>query len=124
MENIKEWAFGLALAAAAPFAWKWATTKGVEFLVGKAMGLLIKGLRGEGVEDADVKAFEHDVVLAFVRLAEAKLPDGGLGADRKAWATGRIVQCFPWLKGQEKQLSDLIDNAVNRMDVELKNVLK
>lgn len=124
MDQIKEWGLGLVLAAALPFAWRWASGRGVELLVGHAMRLLVKGLRGEGVEDPDLKAFEHDVVLAFVRLAEAKLPDNGLGADRKAWVQAKVLQVFPWLKGNEAQIGDLVEKAVSRMDAELKTLSK
>ena len=121
-EWMEQAAVGCGLLVAWPLAKRFVLPRLVDFLVGQGVSLLLKGLRGDGIEDADLKAFEHDVVFAFVRLAEKKLPDTGLGQERRAWVEASIVKAFPWLKGREQDLADAIEKAVIRMDVELKSM--
>lgn len=61
---------------------------------------------------------DRALVLAWVKWAEAKLPDAGLGASRKALITSFLSRIFPTsLAGV---ISDAIEEAVKAMDLELK----
>jgi len=123
MSAMKSWFYGAILALAASLAWTWAKTKGVDLLVGYVMRLFTKALRGEGIEDEDLRAFEHDVALAFCRLAEAKLSEAGKGPERRAWVIAKLTTAFPWLERNRDRLDELIETAVLKLDDELKSTI-
>lgn len=64
-------------------------------------------------------AADRDLILALVKWAEAKLPAPGVGDQRYKLVSAKIVQLFPWLKGQEQAVADLIENAVADMESEV-----
>ena len=62
----------------------------------------------------------REVVLAHVRLAEYKIPDGGLGEQKHLWVRAQLGKVFP--QAAVNALDGLIESAVLSMDVELKEV--
>lgn len=74
---------------------------------------------GKLKEVLDIKnPVDRALILAWVRWAEAKLPDEGLGADRKKLVTAFLRRLFPATLADV--LSDSIEEAVKTMDIELK----
>ena len=121
---MQEWIIGGLIALAAPLGIKWAGKRSINFLAHYLSKKLLVGLKGEGLEDEDVKAFLHDVTLSFIRLAERKLPDQGLGPERKKWMLDFLLSRLPFLKQYESTMSELIDELVKQNDQQLKDLLK
>jgi len=119
--GMKGWAFGIVAALAIPYIWSWAKSSGVALIVGASVNALNKALRAN-VGDADVDAFLRDVTLAFIRLAEKKLPDGGLGPERKKFVADFLTAKFPIFRGRESELSELIDALVIQEDAALEKL--
>lgn len=124
MEHIKDWLISGVGAIALGFALKWAYNKGCELVVDYAMRQLMLGLQGGGARDEDVREFVHDITLAFIKLAEKRLPDSGLGPERKKWVVDQLTHRLPILKGKEIILGDIIDKLVSTMDCQLKRSIQ
>ena len=63
---------------------------------------------------------DRDLILAIVKWAENKCPDRGKGSERYELAARKVVYYFPFLAGREADLKAIIEEAVARMDEELK----
>lgn len=94
--------------------------------VPKFMGKKMEALLGEALEKVeDIKdpverKLVEDIALAVVKWAEYKIPDKGQGRARFEAAATKLCLMLPFLKGKDKLVADLIENAVAAMD----NVLK
>ena len=105
------------------FFWRKFKGRVVDAIVGAAFRKLISLSKGEGVADADLREFVAAVTLAFVHLAERKLPDSGLGAERLAWVEAMLLRVFPFLAHvPEADRRAFIEEAVKRMDDRLKEI--
>ena len=66
------------------------------------------------------KPEDKELVLALVKWAEIKFPDRGKGQERFKLAAEKLVGLLPFLKGKEAKIAQMIEEAVWRMDEELK----
>ena len=115
------WASGLlggvvltgAIMAVAKFAPKFVGKK-MEALLGDAMEKV------DDIKDPVEKKLVQDIALAVVKWAEYKIPDKGPGRARYEAAAAKLCLMLPFLKGKDKLIADLIENAVAAMDDELK----
>lgn len=119
MEMIGGWLGGLfstnwgmlAVGAVSAFIGKWLAKK-IPFFIADKFGGKLKEILN--LEDSADRA----LVLAWVRWAEAKLPDAGLGEKRKELVMAFLSRLFP--RALASVLSDIIELAVKQMDEELK----
>ena len=94
----------------------------------KAAGKWASGLLGKGmaemdkIEDPVEKELVHNIAVAVVKWAEYKIPDKGQGRARFDAAAAKLCALLPFLKGRDKAIADIIENAVVAMDEELKKV--
>ena len=72
------------------------------------------------ITDPKRKELIRDVALALVKLAEYEIPDKGQGRARFDSVAGKLCATLPFLKGRDKDIADIIENAVAAMDAELK----
>ena len=63
---------------------------------------------------------DKELAMAIVKWAEHKIPDRGMGRERYELAAKKLVEYMPFLKGRDSDLADIIEEAVARMDEELK----
>jgi len=109
--SIKTWAIGLAGAAVLSFGLKWVLSKGIDLLISWQMGK-IQGMLKANTGDKALDQFEADLVLALVKLAQAKMPKDGLGAERKKFLIDFLTAKLPLFKGREDILAQIIDKIV------------
>ena len=90
--------------------------------VGKKMGSLLGDAmeKVDDIKDPVEKKLVQDIALAVVKWAEYKIPDKGQGRVRFEAAAAKLCLMLPFLKGKDKLVADLIENAVAAMDDELK----
>jgi len=74
----------------------------------------------EKIKNPERKAKVEAVAKALVEWAEYEIPDKGQGRARFEAVAGKLVAWIPALKGKDKTVADLIENAVAAMDAELK----
>lgn len=91
----------------------------------KYLGGLFSKALDKGFENIDkVKGAEHallmDVAMALVKYAEYKIPDKGKGKEKYKNVAAWLCKIFPFLKGREEIIADVIENSVAIMDEELK----
>ena len=122
MELVKLWAGGIVGVLVIGWGLKWAKTKGVDALVAYVGNKIMAALKDDSVNDLDLRAFQRDIIMAFVRLAEKKLPDSGMGPERKKWVLDFLTTRLPIFKGREAELGELIDKLVATLDCELKKI--
>lgn len=98
-------------------------------LVPKFMGKQVLSLLGASMDKVDdikdpvEKKLVQDIALAVVKWAEYKIPDKGQGRVRFEAAAEKLCLLLPFLKGKDKLVADLIENAVAAMDAELKKMV-
>lgn len=63
---------------------------------------------------------DREFAMAVVKWVETKIPDRGMGGERYKLAASKLVAMFPVLASQQDSIRILIEEAVNRMDEELK----
>ncbi len=99
-----------------------AAVKFVPGFVGKKMGALLGEAmeKVEDIKDPVERKLVEDIALAVVKWAEYKIPDKGQGRARFEAAAAKLCLMLPFLKGKDKLVADLIENAVAAMDAELK----
>lgn len=102
---------------------RWLSTGGIDLLVAWEMRRLV-ALINRPIEDPDVAHFWKAVILEGAVLAERKLPDSGLGPQRKAWLTEMFFRAMPFLRSaaNEKVIGDGIDRVVRENDQMLKDL--
>lgn len=94
----------------------------------KAAGKWASGLLGKGISEMDKiedpveKELVHNIAVAVVKWAEYKIPDKGQGRARFDAAAAKLCALLPFLKGRDKAIADIIENAVVAMDAELKKM--
>lgn len=106
---------GVGLAALFPLAKK-QIGKLVSSFAAKNLGKMLD----PDSKDEREKELIRGVVLAMVRLAEYKIPDRGAGREKYRAVAATLVKVMPFLSKHEGRLADLIEEAVTRMDDELK----
>lgn len=75
------------------------------------------------IGDPVEKELVHNIAVAVVKWAEYKIPDKGQGRVRFDMAAAKLCALLPFLKGRDKDLADIIENAVVAMDNELKKAV-
>ena len=94
----------------------------------KYFGGIVAKLLGKGLSEMDEikdpveKILVQNIAVAVVKWAEYKIPDKGQGRARFETAAAKLCAMLPFLKGRDKDLADIIENAVVAMDDELKRV--
>jgi hypothetical protein len=109
--GVKTWGIGIAASLACGFALKWVLSKGIDLLISWQIGK-IRGMLSANTGDAALDAFERDLVLALVKLAQAKMPKDGLGLERKKFVVDFLIAKVPFFKGKEDLLGQIIDEIV------------
>lgn len=93
----------------------------VLLLAKKVLPGYLAGLMGKQLTKLESKFPEDkDLILALVKWAEKKIPERGQGKERMALVAAKLVQMFPVLKKQESLIAEVVEEAVWRMDEELK----
>lgn len=86
-------------------------------------GALGKGMSNiDDIKDPIERQLVKNIGLAVVKWAEYKIPDKGMGKERYRIAAEKLCSIFPFLKGQDKAIEDIIEASVVAMDNELKKV--
>lgn len=92
-----------------------------KLVAGKAAKALSSAMESMDKIDNPVrKAKVQAVAKALVEWAEYEIPDKGQGRARFEAVASKLVAWIPALKGKDKAIADLIENAVAAMDEELK----
>ncbi len=119
--GLSGWASGL-LSGAVLVGVLGAVAKFAPKFVGKKMGSLLGDAmeKVDDIKDPVEKKLVQDIALAVVKWAEYKIPDRGQGRARYEAAAAKLCLMLPFLKGKDKLIADLIENAVAAMDAELK----
>lgn len=92
----------------------------------KYFGGIFAKLLGKGMENVDDikdpvrKELVRNIAYDLVKLAEYECPDKGQGRVRFEKVASWLCTTLPMLKGQDKALADIIEDAVAAMDNELK----
>ena len=88
--------------------------------VSKQVGSQLGKLLDPNTSDPKEKELIRDAVLALVKLAEYKIPDKGMGREKYEAVAHSLVKMIPILSKYEDKIAELIEEAVNKMDEELK----
>ena len=88
--------------------------------VSKQVGSQLGKLLDPNTSDPKEKELIRDAVLALVKLAEYKIPDKGKGQEKYEAVAHSLVKMIPILSKYEDKIAELIEEAVNKMDEELK----
>ena len=123
-DDMRAWAAGIGIMVALPFVWAY-LRKHVPKKVASFFGSrLLAGLRGEGIDDEDIKLYIRQITYATVVLAEAKFPDKGLGKKKFKLVFDLLSNSFPFLESflskQGSELGKVINLTVMEMDREFK----
>ena len=88
----------------------------------KALGKAMENV--DAIEDPKRKELVLNVAKSLVVWAEYEIPDKGQGRARFEAVASKLVAWIPALKGKDKAIADIIENAVAAMDAELKKVAR
>lgn len=123
-------AAGIPFAAWAMKKWMWPWLKKTtpQMLADWIAPRIAAALKGEGINDEDVKEWFEQVTFATVLLAEKKFPDEGMGQEKFQYVFRLIETWAPWAKpfldSQGTDLSQWINFHVIKMDRVFENAIK
>lgn len=69
-------------------------------------------------------AEDRELVMALVKFAEKKIPDAGTGKEKYRMVAAKIVRMLPVMKNHEERIGQMIEDAVSKLDKELKETVK
>jgi len=101
------------LVAAVKFVPKFAGKEAAKAL-DKALGSI------DDIKDPVEQELVRNIAKDVVKWAEYKIPGKGQGRAKFEAAAAKLCALLPFLKGKDKVIADLIENAVAAMDDELK----
>lgn len=103
------WVLGAGAAAAAFPLIRRFVLKQIEKYVGKNLENFIDSSKPE----------DRELVLALVKWAEKKIPEKGAGTEKYDLVAKKLSSLFPLLKQYEEKVSELIEDAVLKLNEEL-----
>ena len=113
VQNLGSWfLWGAGMSAALGLAYK-VLPKLVARQLGKGIDRVLNSTLPE----------DRELVLAFVKWAEKKMPDHGLGVKRYELVEAQLLALFPQMAKFREQLRRLVEEMVWQMDDELKKEL-
>ena len=119
---MKDYIIGICLTLLVPSVIAYLGSKLIPHLVSWQLKK-VHDLMCANTGDIALDTFQKDLVMAVVKLAQAKFSGAGLGPERKKFVVDFLVSKVPLLKGQQDKLTALIDELVAK-EKEMLNSIK